>query len=364
MVTPIVSDWLKMAIRPLSSGSGYCRVNGDRMLSTVYNLYVIVQQSIKSSMRRDYLLLEDLLNRNCLFCGGSRTGSTFLPPDRFVPDGQPIQLVVCVDCGTFESVLDVENVKIEGPDANYLPHQTPGGLRGWLATRSQLRKVSIIKPWVGGGKLVDIGCGSGGFMNAWRSVCPGERVVGIESSPRAVEAARVRGLEVIETSIEVPLPEEIADGRLYTMWHVLEHLEDPVSTLTHIREIMAPEGKIVVVVPNAAATERTLFGAHTVAWDPPRHRWHFTPEGLTGLMNMTGLRVVERFNMATDDLYDAVASLQWVLYPRVWMNPGSLKGRLATGLAVAGGTPTGLLLAALSPWRHRASLGMVLARVI
>jgi hypothetical protein len=127
---------------------------------------------------------------------------------------------------------------------------------------------------------------------------------------------------------------------------------------------MAEEGKIVVVVPNAAATERSLFGRHTVAWDPPRHRWHFTPEGITGLMSETGLRVVERFNLLSDDLYDAVASLQWVLYPRVWVDSDSLKGRLATGLAIAGGTPTGLLLAALSPWRQRASMGMILARAI
>ena len=89
-------------------------------------------------------------------------------------------------------------------------------------------------------------------MNAWLRVCPGDRVVGIESSPRAVEAARVRGLEVIETNIAVPLPEEVVDGSLYTMWHVLEHLEDPVSTLTHIREIMPPQ-------LNALYSELTLL---------------------------------------------------------------------------------------------------------
>lgn len=201
-------------------------------------------------------------------------------------------------------------------------------------------------------------------MEAWQRVCPGDRVVGMEPSPRAAEAARSRGLEILETEIEVPLPDQARGGTLYTLWHVLEHLADPVSALINIRDAMAPDGKIVLVVPNAAATERSLFGTRTVAWDPPRHRWHFTPEGLTGLMKVTGLRVLERFNLVSDDLYDAVTSLQWVLYPRVWMDSDSVKGRIATGLALAGGAPIGLLLAALSPWRQRASLGMVLARAV
>ncbi len=315
-------------------------------------------------MRGVGILLRELLNRRCPFCGGDRVANRMLPPDRLAPDSLSVQLVACTSCGTFESVPAVSLSSGKEPEANYLPHQTPGGPRGWLVTRSQERKVALIRPWVGAGKLVDIGCGSGGFMDVWRRMYPGDRVVGIESSPHAVEEARNRGLEVLETDLGAALPEEARGGALYTLWHVMEHLEDPVSVLRNIRETMAGEGKIVLVVPNAAAAERYLFGAHTVAWDPPRHRWHFTPEGLTGLLGVTGLRALERFNLVSDDLYDAVASLQWILYPRVWVDPASVKGRLATGLALAGGAPVGLLLAGLSPWRQRASLGMVLARAV
>ena len=49
--------------------------------------------------------------------------------------------------------------------------------------RSQERKATLVRPWIGGGKLIDVGCGSGGFMEAWQRVCPGDRVVGLESSP-------------------------------------------------------------------------------------------------------------------------------------------------------------------------------------
>lgn len=281
-----------------------------------------------------------------------------------MPDSSLVQLVTCTDCGTLESVLPEPLPAGAGPAGSYLPHEMPTGPKGWLTARSQDRKALLVRPWAGGGKLVDIGCGSGGFMDAWLRKSPGNRAVGLEPSPHVVEAARARGLEVIAASLDEPITEVARGGALYTLWHVLEHLEDPVAALIRIRETMAPEGKIVLVVPNAAAMERSLFGARTIAWDPPRHRWHFTPEGLTGLAKVTNLRVLERFNLISDDLYDAVASLQWVLYPRTWIDANSTKGHLATGLALIGGVPVGLLLAALSPWRQRASLGMVLARAV
>lgn len=285
-----------------------------------------------------------------------------LPSDRLAPNGPGVRLVACTGCGTLESVPPEGLSSVAGDSTHYLPHETPGGLRGWLAARSQERKASVVMPWAGGDGVVDLGCGSGGFLDAWRRSFPGEEAIGIESSERAIGEARARGIEIVQSSLDDPIPEAVRGRTLYTMWHVIEHLEDPVTTLINVRDGMDPAGRIVLVVPNAAGLERSLFGAKTVAWDPPRHIWHFTPEGLTALAARTGLRVLHRFNLISDDVYDAVASLQWVLYPRAWVDSGSFRGMVAAGLAVAGGVPTGLALAALTPWRQRASLGVVTAR--
>jgi len=245
--------------------------------------------------------------------------------------------------------------------AHYFPHEHPSGLKGWLAQRSQKRKASLTLPWSTDREVVDLGCGSGGFLEAWRIVSEGSRAVGLESVPEAVSVARNRGLEVVEGDLDGTLPVSLHGATLYTMWHVLEHLDDPVEVLRSIREVMNPTGRIVIVVPNVAGFERSIFGDRTIAWDPPRHRWHFTPEGLTALARNTGLRVVDRFTLVSDDVYDAVASLQWTLYPYSWVDSGSIRSSIAMGMAVMGGVPTGLALAALSPWRQRASLGVILA---
>ena len=304
---------------------------------------------------------DELQPGNCPLCGAMRVREGTLPADRFAPNGQGIVLFACTDCGTLESLVPSPLPDSTEPDG-YLPHDVPQGIRGWLSARSQDRKAALVTPWYTSGAVVDVGCGSGGFLDAWRRGRPHDRLLGLEPSPGAASAARMRGHTVLERSIEESVPEELQGAGLFTLWHVLEHLADPVATLKALQKVLVPDGRIVVVVPNASALERSFFGNRTIAWDPPRHRWHFTPEGLTALIGAAGLRVLDRFNLMSDDLYDSVGSLRWALYPRAWVDPGTLKERLATGLAVLGGVPLGLGLATLTPWRQRASLGLILAR--
>jgi SAM-dependent methyltransferase len=262
----------------------------------------------------------------------------------------------------------MESIVAERPESErdepegYLPHEIPQGLAGWLTDRSQDRKAAMVAPWHTSGTVLDIGCGSGGFLAAWLRSRPHDSVAGLEPSHGAAEVARARGLNVIVGDLGESLPGEASGAGVYTLWHVLEHVADPVAALERIRDAMAADGRIVLVVPNVSALERSVFGFRTIAWDPPRHRWHFTPEGLTALTEKTQLRVLDRFNLVSDDVYDAVGSIRWTLHPRSWVETGSLRERLVAGLAVVGGVPLGLGLASLAPWRQRASLGLVLAR--
>ncbi|MFC1629370.1 class I SAM-dependent methyltransferase [Gemmatimonadota bacterium] len=297
----------------------------------------------------------------CPFCSAEREYNGVLPPDRMVSDAPGTRLIVCSGCGTLESDIPDPPSISTGTSTHYFPHEHPTGLKGWLAQKSQQRKASLTLPWSPDGDVVDLGCGSGGFLDAWRIARTGSRAVGLESVTEAIDVARKRGLEIVEGDLDGPLPGSLHGVILYTMWHVLEHLDDPGEVLRSIRGIMKPTGRIVIVVPNAAGFERSIFGKRTIAWDPPRHRWHFTPEGLTALARNTGLHVVDRFNLVSDDVYDAVASLQWALHPDFWIDSGSIRSTITMGMAVMWGVPIGLMLATLSPWRQRASLGVILA---
>jgi SAM-dependent methyltransferase len=298
----------------------------------------------------------------CPFCGSSRWLGQRLPPDRLAPDSPSLHLVECSGCGTSESVVGAESAEERGSGKAYLPHAHPGGLLGWLTRRAQARKVEVVLPWVMTPGVVDVGCGSGGFLEAWRRRRPGDQLVGMEPDPEAAARARGRGLVVMTQGLTGPLPPAAQGMGIYTLWHVLEHLPDPAGALSQIRRGMASDGRIVLAVPNRSAVERTFFGRWTIAWDPPRHRWHFTPEGLSALVRTSGLRLLDRFNLVSDDIYDAVGSIRWFLHPRAWTESRHPRALAAMAAALAAGVPVGVMTATMAPWRGRASLGLVLAR--
>jgi len=74
--------------------------------------------------------------------------------------------------------------------------------------------------------------------------------------------------------------------------HSLEHVYDPAATLSEALRILKPGGAVVIYLPNAGSAEAALFDRWWVAWDPPRHLYHFTKCSLTRLLEQTGYRTV------------------------------------------------------------------------
>jgi len=142
-----------------------------------------------------------------------------------------------------------------------------------------------VLPEVGQKRLLDVGCGSGAYL--LRQQDAGWRVFGVEPSTRAVLAARALGLEVIEGAIPgAKLPQE--QFEVITMLGVLDHLPEPAATLRALRGMTAPQGRLIVSVPNAASAAAALFGADWPGWDLPRHQNHFAPMTLRQLIQRAG----------------------------------------------------------------------------
>jgi SAM-dependent methyltransferase len=73
------------------------------------------------------------------------------------------------------------------------------------------------------------------------------------------------------------------------IWHVLEHVVDPAGTLSEIRRILRPDGRVVVAVPNFSSLQARWAGPHWFHLDPPRHLYHFPLPSLLRLLRRTGL---------------------------------------------------------------------------
>lgn len=136
----------------------------------------------------------------------------------------------------------------------------------------------------GPAKVLDAGCGTGGFLRGLRSTRPEWSVTGVDLSPLACGLARERtGAEIVEGSITA-LP--FGDGTFdaVTTGDVLYHVADTAAALAEIVRCVKPGGAVVVNEP----AYPWLWSYHDEAV-ASKHR--FTRPGLVAHMQAAGLRV-------------------------------------------------------------------------
>ena len=76
------------------------------------------------------------------------------------------------------------------------------------------------------------------------------------------------------------------------MWHVLEHVVNPVAVMEKVGRILKPGGIVLGELPNFRSWDAALFGRYWGGGHAPRHPWHFTPSTLTQTMSTAGLEAV------------------------------------------------------------------------
>ena len=142
------------------------------------------------------------------------------------------------------------------------------------------------------GPVLDIGCGGGSFLHAIEK--QGRAVYGSDISPKAARTALTH-YGIPATCASLPhLPFLPGSFAMVTMFHVLEHLADPLAALEAAWHLLAPGGRLVVQVPNAACWQMLLLGERWSGLDIPRHLIDFRAEDLEGLLEHCGFEVRRR----------------------------------------------------------------------
>jgi SAM-dependent methyltransferase len=134
------------------------------------------------------------------------------------------------------------------------------------ATRGALaRRIDARAP---AGPVLDVGAGDGTLVRALRR--RGRAAHGVE-----------RG--------DGPLP--AGPFAAVVLWHVLEHLPEPVTTLRALADRLVPGGLLVLALPNAASLQARAAGDDWLAIDAPRHLVHVPAPALLAALRDLGLRV-------------------------------------------------------------------------
>lgn len=166
--------------------------------------------------------------------------------------------------------------------------------------------------------LLDVGCGTGGFLQIAQQ--NGWTVLGIEPNDQARHIANDKtNNSVLITEELFKLKEKNFD--VITLWHVLEHLPDMETQIAFFKNLLKPNGTLIIAVPNFKSFDAKHYKEFWAAYDVPRHLWHFSQTAMSKLVAKEDLKIVKTLPMKFDAFYVCLLSEK---YKSGVMNP--LKG--------------------------------------
>ncbi|MCS6897808.1 MAG: class I SAM-dependent methyltransferase [Nitrospira sp.] len=200
----------------------------------------------------------------CNLCGGKDV----LTLSNRSRSGNPLRTVICRACGLVWSdprPYDARRFYEEEYRLSYKQIYQPKLKHVLRAGKVALSRFEKIEDLLAGPRAVlDVGSGGGEFAYLLQSL--GHRVQGVEPNRGYAEYSKQEyGLAVRVGFVQdITFPSESFD--VVTIWHVLEHTEDPGAVLARLRSWLKPKGTLVVEVPNVEATcqapKNTFHEAH------------------------------------------------------------------------------------------------------
>lgn len=250
---------------------------------------------------------------NCPLCKSSTIEKRFTCKDHFAT-GEPFDIFHCKECGFVftQGTPDEKEIAKYYESPTYISHSDTK--KGFVNTLYHIvrdimmrRKTSLIKKLtlLQNGRIVDYGAGTGTFANAMQR--KGWEVTAIEKSEAARELAKEK--YTLDIHPEEYLSEiENNSTDVVTMWHVLEHIQDPGKLLDETHRILDETGIAVIACPNCSSYDADNYKENWAAYDTPRHLWHFTPSTIMKLGEKHGFILERQYPMPFDGFYISMLS--------------------------------------------------------
>jgi 2-polyprenyl-3-methyl-5-hydroxy-6-metoxy-1,4-benzoquinol methylase len=168
----------------------------------------------------------------------------------------------------------------------------------WVKKHTQLQK----------GTILDIGCGTGAFLNTMQQV--NWSIVGLEPDETARKnATTLYNINPQLSSELFNLPAASFDA--ITMWHVLEHVHELQAYVKQLQLLLKPNGALFIAVPNYTSYDAQQYKAYWAAYDVPRHLYHFAPTAIKQLFEQHGFEIIAYQPMWYDSFYVSMLSEQY-----------------------------------------------------
>jgi len=236
----------------------------------------------------------------CPLCGGrdihplNDYGPRCLVGDYHITTGY-VENVWCGRCGVGWNQLQMSEAELAGFYAGYtkktgsadeddLLFSTPTSEAETLTSSQATFLAEHVE--ARNGRVLDIGCGKGAFLRAFKSRLPQWQCAGVEPSREEATLARQDGSIAVYEGMFGTVALEPESFDLVSIMHVLEHVRRPAETLGQIRRVLKPGGLLFIEVPNTS--DLNMFYDLLLF----EHLYHFTPETLAWLLAREGFEVI------------------------------------------------------------------------
>lgn len=140
------------------------------------------------------------------------------------------------------------------------------------------------------GRILDLGCGDGFFLDVMRS--RGWEVSGVDVEPAVIwYAQEILGLK--DTRVTDMEEGEYPAGPFdaITLWGSMQLVYEPRRLLERLYRLLSPGGVLGIGVSNIRSAGARAFRGHWYGLGVPRHLVHYTPETLARVIDWTGFQV-------------------------------------------------------------------------
>jgi len=309
----------------------------------------------------------------CVFC----KNEVSIPVLKNIPkNGKTYNISECIKCEIamthpFPSEKDLAKLYSCG---NY---RTSKGERFGLLIESLIHLGRVLKRrrinrFTKLGKILDIGCGRGLFLDVMRR--GGWDTIGTELNDETSSyAVKVYDLKILSGDIiQHQLPAESLNA--ININQVLEHLKNPHKVIKECYRLLRRDGVLVVSVPDLRSQQFVIGKENWFLLDLPFHLFHFTEEGLSNLLQKNNFKIkrIKRFSLEYSpfgwlqtllNISGIQFNLLYDLLKNSELREGEIKpikpaGIIATLLLLPIYFPIALLLSILEPflWKRGGSI--------
>jgi SAM-dependent methyltransferase len=259
---------------------------------------------------------------HCPVCNSNQFTELFTCKD-YVASGESFTIVSCQDCGlqfTNPRPSETEIGKYY-ESSQYISHAGTDKselgvtykIYDWVRNYSIGSKLTLIKKYHSQGKLLDLGCGLGYFLQGVKLDKTFEGS-GADVSDEAIKY--VKSTFNIDVMPENELAQSVAANYdIITQWHVMEHVHRLEERMKLLKNILKPDGTMFIAVPISNSFDAKHYKQFWDGYDVPRHLYHFSKKSMDNLMEANGLQILKVLPMWFDSFYVSLLSEKYKKNP-------------------------------------------------